>query len=271
MNAAAEPPVAGFPTRVVRHGRGLRRALFLHCTLAHSGAWTKVQAELLDKLDMTAFDRPGHGRSAEWSGEGGPVGLLDLTARIAAELAGKPTDIVAHSYGALAALRLAMTRPDRVRTLTLIEPPLFAAIKGTPAYDAHAAEMARFFAALEAGDRLAAAEIFNDEMSPEAPWTGLPEAARLGLARRIHLIADEEPVTMEDAAGLLAPGGLEAIAVPILLMQGTASPKLIAETMDALAARMPKARRVLAVGAGHMVPVTHPLNVAGEIASLLKV
>lgn len=271
MKPAPRTQVAGFPTHVVRMGRGLRRALFLHCTLAHSGAWTRVQAELLDRLDMTAFDRPNHGRSGAWTGEGGPVGLLDLTARIAAELAGKPTDIVAHSYGALVALRLAMKRPDRVRTLTLIEPPLFAAIRGTPAYDAHAAEMARFFEALEAGDRMAAAGIFNDEMSPEAPWAGLPEAARLGLARRIHTIADEEPVTMEDAAGLLAPGALEAIDVPILLMQGTASPKLIAETMEALAARLPGARRVLAIGAGHMVPVTHPVNVAGEIASLLKV
>lgn len=271
MNVAQKAPVAGFPTHVVRMGRGVRRALFLHCTLAHSGAWTKVQAELLDKLDMTAFDRPGHGRSGAWSGEGGPAGLLDLTADIAAELAGKRTDIIGHSFGALAALRLAMTRPDRVRTLTLIEPPLFAAIRGTPAYEAHAAQMSRFFEALAADDKPLAAQIFNDEMSPEAPWSVLPGAARLGFARRIHTIADEEPVTMQDAAGLLAPGGLEGIEVPVLLMQGTASPAFMAETMSALAARMPTARHVMAVGAGHMAPITHPLNVAGEIAAFLKV
>ncbi|RME15922.1 MAG: alpha/beta hydrolase [Alphaproteobacteria bacterium] len=263
--------VAGFPTHVETAGRGVRRALFIHCTLARAGAWSRVQAELLGKLAMTAFDRPGHGQSAGWAGEGGAVALLDLTARIAAELAGKPTDIVGHSFGAIVGLRLAMTRPDLVRSLTLIEPPLVAALRETPAHAAHAAFRADFEAALAEGDRMRAAAMFNDAMNPETPWSGLPEAAREGMARRIDLIAVENPVTMDDAAGLLAPGRLEAIKAPVLLMQGTLSPPVLTETMQALALRLPKARRVLVGGAGHMAPLTHPVNVAGEIAAFLKV
>lgn len=262
--------VAGVRAHVVRYGSGQRRALFIHCTLAHSGAWTRVQAELLDKLDMTAFDRPGHGRSADWSGEGGPVGLLDLTTRIAAELAGARADIVGHSYGGLVALRLALTRPDLVRSLTLIEPPLFAAIRGTPAFAAHGEAMHGFAAALADDNRARAAEIFHRATSPETPWERLPGPARTGFARRIHAIDVENPVTMDDAAGLLAPGGLESISVPVLLLQGGVSPPVLAETMRALAARLPRAKRVLIAGAGHMAPVTHPVNVAGELARFLK-
>lgn len=235
-----------------------------------AAACAGVQAQLLDKLDMIAFDRPGHGQSGPWSGEGGAVGLLDLTTRMAAALAGKPTDIIGHSFGAIVALRLAMTRPDLVRSLTLIEPPLFAAIDGTPSHAAQAEAMEAVRRAFEEGDSPRAAQIFNDAVNPETPWEGLPDPARASLAQRIGLVVAESPITGDDAAGLLAPGGLEAIAAPVLMMQGSASPAIFAETMTALAARLPKARRAVAVGAGHMLPLTHPANVAGEIAAFLK-
>src|SRR5262249_55224829 len=38
---------------------------------------------------------------------------------------GTPLDIVGHSFGALVALDFALEHPDRVRTLTLAEPPAF--------------------------------------------------------------------------------------------------------------------------------------------------
>ena len=49
-------------------GEGARPALFVHCSLAHSGAWSGVMAGLADRLRMTAFDMPGHGRSGAWRG-----------------------------------------------------------------------------------------------------------------------------------------------------------------------------------------------------------
>ncbi|GKY86988.1 alpha/beta fold hydrolase [Sinisalibacter aestuarii] len=263
------PLVAGFPTHVTRSGSGARRAVFLHCSLAHSGAWAPAQAVLAERLDMVCFDRPSHGRSGAWDGEGGAAGLLDLTARIAGALAGEGADIVGHSFGGIAALRLALTRPDLVRSLTLIEPPLFAAIRGGPRFAAHAGAMERFEAALAAGDRMKAAEIFNAALSPESPWSEMTQAARAGLARRIHLIADENPVTLDDIAGLLAPGGLDAVDRPVLLIGGDLSPPIMDEVMSALAARLPAARRAVIAGAGHMSPVTHPQAVAGEIARFL--
>ena len=271
MTTATTRKVSGFPTHIVQAGRGVRRALFIHCTLGHVGTWTRVQAALLDKLAMTAFDRPSHGKSADWAGAGGAGGLHDLTTRIAASLIDKRADVIGHSYGATVALRLAMERPELVRSLTLIEPPLFALASGTPAHAEYIAEMSGFGAALEVGDRNGAAAMFQAAMNPDAPWESLPERARARLADQIDRIAEERGVTVDDAPGLTVPGRIEALTLPVLMIEGSASPPIVHAVQEALATRLPQARRVLVAGAGHMSPLTHPDGVAGEIAAFLKV
>lgn len=263
--------IAGFPTHVVRLGGGVRRVLFIHGTLGHAGAWTRVQAALLDKLAMTAFDRPSHGDSARWTGDGGARGLHTLTTQIAAGLLDGRADIVGHSYGATVALRLALDLPSLVRSLVLIEPPLFTLARGTPACEAHTAAMAGFDAALAAGDAEAAARIFQAAMNPETPWDALSDRARARIAGQIARIGEERGVTRDDAPGLCAPGRLERITQPVLLVEGSASPAIVDAVHDGLAARIPQAQRVVVMGAGHMAPLTHPENVAAEIAAFLRV
>ena len=41
---------------------------------------------------------------------------------------------------------------------------------------------------------------------------------------------------------------------------------MVGEIFDTLAARLPDARRATVPGAGHMVPLTHPAEVAGLVA-----
>jgi len=265
------PRVAGHPTQVARAGRGVRPSLFIHCTLGHSGTWAGVQAALINKLAMTAFDRPGHGKSAPWNGQGGALGLHTLTMQIAGGLIEKRADVIGHSYGATVALRLAIERPEMVRSLTLIEPPLFKLAEGDPAYSPFARAMAAFDAALAAGERREAARIFQDAANPGTPWESLTERAREKLASQIGQIGEESGVTMDDVAGLGAPGRLEAVHQPVLLIEGSASPPIVRAVQGKLAARLPDMRRVIVMGAGHMAPLTHPDNVAREIAAFLKV
>ncbi|PIE08750.1 MAG: alpha/beta hydrolase [Rhodobacterales bacterium] len=267
---AQTEPVAGFPTHVVRLGGGVRRVLFIHCTLGSHATWTKLQAPLLDKLLITCFDRPSHGASAMWNGDGGPEGLHRLTTMIAAELIEGRADIVGHSYGATVALRLALELPHRVRSLTLIEPPLFTLAQGTRAWAAYDRAMEGFDAALAAGDNEAAARIFQAAMMADKPWDGLSDRARARLIAQIPRIGEERGVTVGDAPGLCAPGRLETLALPVLLIEGSASPAIVNRVHDRLAARVPQAQRVVVMGAGHMAPLTHPESVAAEIAHFLK-
>jgi len=220
---------------------------------------------------MTAFDRPSHGCSGAWNGDGDAGGLHTLTTMIAAGLIDGRADLVGHSYGATVALRLALDVPHRVRSLTLIEPPLFALARGTRAWDDYRQAMAGFDAALAAGEDETAARIFQAAMSPAAPWEGLSEKARTRLVSQISRIGEERGVTVEDAPGLTAADRLESLTQPMLLIEGSASPTIVNRVHDGLAARVPQAQRVVVMGAGHMSPLTHPDNVAAEIAHFLKV
>lgn len=273
MAGAAPIPsrVAGHPTHVVRAGRGLRRALFLHCTLGHSGTWAGVQAALLDKLSMTAFDRPSHGKSAPWDGQGGALGLHTLTMQIAGRLIDTQADLIGHSYGATVALRLAMERPELVRSLILVEPPLLKLAEGLPGRAGYDAAMAGFDEVLAAGDPAGAARKFHMAINGDTPWEGLSDRARARLTRQVDRVSEERGVTLDDAPGLTAAGRIEAVRQPVLLIEGSASPPVMGEVQARLAARLPEVRRVVVMGAGHMAPRTHPENVAAEIAAFLGV
>lgn len=255
---------AGVPVHWIEGGEGDRPAVLIHCALAHAGSFGPLMARLGDQLSMTAFDLPGHGRTADWDGRGD---MLGVTARIAESLCDDgPIDLIGHSFGGVAALCLAVERPDLLRSLTLIEPVFFAAARAVsqPSFEAYIAGMAPYGDALASGDRAAAARAFNAVWGDVA-WDGLPEAQRAYATERIHLIEESVPGLIEDSQGLLAPGRLEAVEVPVTLIRGDGSAPVIAVVLDALAARLPQTRQVVIEGAGHMAPITHARDVAAAI------
>ncbi|GAB4385989.1 alpha/beta fold hydrolase [Albidovulum sp.] len=253
---------AGHPTFWRSFGSGPRPALAIHCSLASSNAWEGVAGRLADRLTLTAFDLPGHGRSGDWRGEGDYLGLAT---RIAASFVDRPVDLLGHSYGGLVALRLAIAAPEAVRTLTLIEPVLFAATRGTPEWEAYLAAERPFRDALAEGDREAAARHFMAIWGTGEDWERLDPKSRLRLAERIPLILAGDPATREDAGGLLAPDALESLDMPVLVIRGAASPPIIERVAENIAARLPDVGIATVPGAGHMVPITHPDQTAGLI------
>ena len=71
--------------------------------------------------ELVLPDRPGHARTPAIGRED-----LELDAVWLAELLGDGADLVGHSYGGAIALCAAGLRPDAVRSLTLIEAPIFS-------------------------------------------------------------------------------------------------------------------------------------------------
>jgi lipase len=257
------------PWRVWDRGAA-RPVLAMHCSLAHSGAWSGL-AERLSGVTLTALDQPGHGRSAEWDGATEIHGLTTRIATVMAETIGEggPVDLIGHSFGGTVCLRIALERPDLVRSLVLVEPVIFAVARGHSAYAPFRARHEEVARLLAAGDREAAAAAFHAPWGTGEPFASLPERQRHYILDRIHHIAAQNPVLLDDAAGLLRPGGLEGVRVPVLLVEGGASPPIIAAVNAALAARMPNLRRLVVPGAGHMVPITHPDPVAAGVQAHL--
>lgn len=249
-------------------GHGPRRALAIHCSLAHSGSWRPLAREVSGALTLTTFDLPGHGQSGDWEGHGE---IQAVSTAMAADFLEGPTDIIGHSFGATVALRLAVERPDLVRSLILYEPVFFAvALQDHPELRAgHLAEMAAYSQGMAAGDFYRAAEGFTRVWGDGRGWEALPEAARAAMAAQIPLIEAAAGALYDDAGGMLASRALERVAVPVLLMEGSASRPIIAAINAGLAARLPDACRVVVEGAGHMGPITHPEVVAAEVLGFL--
>ena len=87
------------------------------------------------------------------------------------------------------------------------------------------------------------------------------------MVERIHLIPCADAQLYEDRAGLLSR--LAEIAVPVTLIKGENSPPIMTAVCDALAARIAGVQRVTIRGAGHMAPITHPVETAVAIADFL--
>lgn len=221
---------------------------------------------LSDRLRLSAPDLVGHGR--------GPArdparDYHDHCSELAlSHLPPGRSHLVGHSFGATVALRLALDHPDRVASLTLIEPVLFAAARGEPGWQHEMTRLAGLDAAFAADDRVTATRAFLSVWGDGPPFDSLSTAQRAYLTDRIWVVAASSAALHEDTAALLPR--LASLSCPVLLIEGDRSPAVIAEIQTALATAIPQARRAVISGAGHMVPITHPAEVAGAIAACLR-
>ena len=249
---------------------GTRPVLALHCSLAHAGAWGPL-AEQLTGITLTATDQPGHGRAADWDrvsdlhtmATEGSIAMAERLGR------GQAIDLMGHSFGGTVALRVALQRPDLVRSLLLIEPVIFVAAHADPAFAAFKARHALVVERLQAGDLAAALRLFQADWGAGDAVESLPKKTCTYMLDRIALIGAQNAVLMEDTAGLLRPGRLEGLRAPVLLIEGAKSPAIIGAIHTALAARLPSVQQLIVPGAGHMLPITHPQLVAPAVQAHL--
>lgn len=256
------------PFRVWNRG-GARPVLALHCSLAHSGAWGGL-AEALHGVTITATDQLGHGRAQDWDGAADLHGEVTRSSIAMAESLGDGAaiDLIGHSFGGTVALRIALERPDLVRSLTLVEPVIFAAARaaGDPAYGPFRAEHLAFAGLVRSGLLVEAAATFHSIWGTAGKFADLPAKIQSYMIDRIHFIVAQNPVLLDDAAGLLRYMGLESLGISVLLIDGADSPPIINAVQSELLRRLPMAQRLAVPGAGHMVSITH----AGAVAPVVQ-
>lgn len=102
-----------------------QRAVFVHGLGGSATNWTDVGGLLSSRLDCAAVDLPGFGRSGPAPRGNYSIGALAEVIVAGLEADGRaPVHLFGNSMGGAVALRVAATRPDLVRTLTLISPAL---------------------------------------------------------------------------------------------------------------------------------------------------
>lgn len=247
-----------------RFGDGPRRVLALHCAQGHGGMLAGLA---LPGCALLAPDLRGHGTEPLWDGRGDYHNdcTRDVVALAETEA---PVDLIGHSLGATIALRVALERPELVRSLTLIEPVLFCAARASnaAAFARHLADFAPVTAAFRAGDMMAAAAAFH-AIWANGDFALLPEKLRTALAARMPVIPAIAAVLYDDAGGLLGYMRLESLGLPVLLVEGARSPAVMATIQTELERRLPQVSRVAIDGAGHMSPMTHAAQVAAAITA----
>jgi pimeloyl-ACP methyl ester carboxylesterase len=243
-----------------------------HSNASTSGQWLGLMERLGPRFHVLAVDSYGAGKSPEWPSDR-VISLRDEVALIEPVLAraGAPLVLVGHSYGAAIALVAAVDRPERVRALALYEPTLFSVIEaeGTSPNDADGirAAVAAAAAALDDGDRAAAARHFIDYWMGPGSWQRTPEKRQAPIAASIANVRRWAHALLSEPTPLAA---FRALDVPVLYMVGkhtTASARGVAQRLCAV---LPRVERVELEDAGHMGPVTHPEIVNDAIARFLE-
>ena len=244
----------------------------LHANASSSSQWRQLMECLAPRHHVLAPDSHGAGKGPAWPADRtlalrDEVTLLERTfAR-----AGTPFTLVGHSYGGAVALVAAVQQPQRVRALVLYEPTLFALVDAAVAppngADGIRHAVARADAALQAGDRSAAAQHFIDFWMGAGAWHATPVARRGAIEAAVVHVQGWSHALFSEATPLAAFG---ALTLPVLLMVGRDSPASARAVSDLLVQTLPTLETLVFDGLGHMGPVTHPERVNAVIEDFLR-
>lgn len=221
---------------VERFGSG-PAILFLHGGAGPELTWDR-QMELAQRWSLIIPIRRGFPRSAPAERQDFEADAEDVS-----RLLTKRTHLVGFSYGGLGVTLAAEQNPELVRSLTLIETPLYAAAPGDPSVR-EIAKAGDAFLAGEADELTEREFLANAGIDPEA------SSGRTG-----QLIREAIDAARGGRSPSEARSDLDALAnagIPIMVVSGGHHDGIEA-LCDALAERL-GARREIVPGAGHAVP-----------------
>ena len=221
---------------------------------------------------MIACDMSGSGKSPP-TPAGTQYTLNEEVAFLAPvfDAAGQHFHLVGHSFGGAVALKAAMRHRDRVRSLTLVEPTLFALLVAN-APDSPAAReildhVERTSHLADAGEREGAAEEFVDYWFRRGAWIEMREEVRADVRERMVFLRQRWDALLRDPVTLAEVAGID---VPVLYLTAEASNAPTHALAELLIAALPDVRAMHIAGAGHMAPLTDSDRVNRSIEAFLQ-
>jgi pimeloyl-ACP methyl ester carboxylesterase len=242
---------------------GKARVLLLHGGAQTAHSWDEVAPDLARDHHVLALDQRGHG-DTQWA----PAGAYrrdDFVADVRAFLDDREwpaATLVALSLGGLNAIAFAATHPERVRGLVVVDVAPTVERAGADAIRRQLAvwDFASFDEAVER------ARAFNPRRSVDNLRERLHHALRQGADGRWSYKFDPGIAAGGADRDLDALWGhVPRIRCPALLVRGSESPILAAETVARFARELPGAEVAEVAGAGHSVMGDNP---AGFLAAV---
>lgn len=222
------------------------RVLFVHGSLAAGMRAFGEQQALAERWRVEVVCRRGYGDRA-------PIDRVDLAADAAelVELLDDGAHLVGTSMGGVVAMHAAAMQPERVHSLTVIEPPAIGCALDRPPVRALAQRMREHFYTCRDDAPLAYAQGFLDALGADVP---LPQPTPPDMAQAFVNLRTERPWRID---------------VPLAALADAPFPKLVvsggwSEAFDGMAQRIAEALEcelLLISGAGHAVQrIGHVFN-----------
>lgn len=253
------PSADGTPLRVRRMGQG-PPVVLVHGTTDGIAAFAFVEPALAEHYTTWVYDRRGRGGSGDAAGYSFGLEVEDLRAVLTA--AGH-CHVVAHSFGALIALRAAADGA-RMRSLTLYEPPLMSE------HFPHEAAR-RMRSLIDAGDVDGGLRVMIGEVACVSQeerqiaqsfgpvWKQLLDGARAA-PREVEVVRD---------AGW-GDEGFPLTGIPVLAIHGGREETRMYPTADELSRFVSGAENVTLHGQGHLALTMAPYRFAGVVLRFLE-
>ncbi|MDR9435466.1 MAG: pimeloyl-ACP methyl ester esterase BioH [Thiohalophilus sp.] len=257
------------PLQVTRTGQGPDLVL-LHGWGMHSGIWHGVIESLESHYRLHLVDLPGHGQSQHADSEFDLTQLADrIWQSVSPHLSG-PAFWLGWSLGGLAALQIAVQRPEQVRALMLVaSTPRFSQTDDWP--HAMPSQLLESFAEQLREDyrttlqRFLALQVKGSESAREALRT---------LRQRVLETADVNVTALQSGLTILKEADLrEQLSlirrVPLLLVMGKQDMLVPLSAAAALTDTFDDSQTVIIEGAGHAPFVSHPQTFAQQVMMFL--
>lgn len=243
--------------------------LFVHSTGTGPLMWSSVPDAALGGREKLFPSNVGY-PPGELVPRGRRLGSTEDAAAVLAAVpdGSSPVHVVAHSYGALVALRVIRELGDRVASVFFYEPVTYSVLRGTAVDAAAAAELKRFvdepwfLEDEERGGRTEWQEAFIDYWNKPGSWSRMPDGLReMSLALGWKMFQEVRAVFHEEA-----PTEGWSLSMPTTVAIGERTTAMSRAMTKALAAGRPNVSVVEMPGLGHMAPLTHSARVHEEIA-----
>jgi pimeloyl-ACP methyl ester carboxylesterase len=249
------------------HGQGEPVLLIHGSHVADSFLPITREPALAERYRLVRYHRRGLGRSAPHTG---PFTIEQQArdARLLAEQLGlERFHVVGHSYGAVTAVQLALDAPSAVRSLVLLEPPLWTA-------DETVARLEEFAPVIElyrSGDARGAVDAFMGEVGGPA-WRevvaatvpGGPEQAERDAATFFEV---EVPALQAWSFDDKKAGNIQQ---PALFVIGSESGPHFEGPKVLFLSLVPHAEEVVLPGLDHLLQIRDPARVARRVAAFLS-
>jgi lipase len=245
---------SGRTVTIIERGNGTP-AVFLHSGVGSAGEWREVFSRWPEGYRLIAVDayRDGDGLGAP-----GRRTLGDYADQVHAVVnhVGEPVHLAGFSWGGATGLQVAVTTPDVLASLTVVEPEAYSLLRTEHAQAfAEITELRdRWREHAGAGRWYEAFEEFMDFYNGPGSFASWPTDRREAFLDEQRARGDLWDVLFDAP---LTGEALTTVAVPMHVVEGSATSAVDHAICDVVLRHVPQAEHSIIEGAGHMMPLSH--------------